>query len=137
MVVQSLFVSDVIQVTVRKEDVINNHDLMGVFIENYLKKNNLPMMTGCAEAVRIFNGVRGLSTGQIHRLECMEKFKDKRKQFSGKLSAHSHWNKEPTKKEILNRLAKKPKSQLKQLLDASADSSLMFNETFVSLTKRY
>ena len=129
--------SDVIQVSVSKEDVIKNHKLMGIFIENHLKKNNLPKMTGCAEAVKIFDGCRGLSSTQIHNLECMEKFKDTRKQFAGKLASKSHWNKEPSKQEILNKLAKKPKSQLKQLLEASADSSLMLSETFSSLAKRY
>ena len=128
---------DVLQATVSKEDVINNHELLGIFIENHLKKNNLPIMVGCAEAVRIFEGCRGLSSSRIHTLECMVKFKDTRKQFSGKLASSAHWSKEPTKQEILNRLAKKPKSQLKQFLDASADSSLMLNETFDSLTKRY
>jgi len=130
-------VLDVSQVTVSKEDVINNHELLGVFIENHLKKNNLPMMVGCAEAVRIFEGVRGLSSPNIHLMECMQKFKDTRKQFSGKLASSAHWSKEPTKQEILNRLAKKPKSQLKQFLDASEDSSMMLNETFNSITKRY
>ena len=129
--------SDVLHVTVSKEDVIKNHDLMGIFIENHLKKNNLPTMTGCAEAVKIFDGYKGLSCSKIHELECMERFKDTRKQFSGKLGAKNHWEKESSKQEILNKLAKKPKSQLKQLLDASADSSLMFNETFNSLAKRY
>ena len=129
--------SDVLQVTVSREDVINNHELLGIFIENHLKNNNLPMMVGCAEAVRIFEGCKGLSCTRIHELKCMDKFKDTRKQLQGKLASSKYWSKEPTKQEILNKLAKKPKSQLKQFLDASADSSLMLNETFDSLTKRY
>ena len=137
MVLQSKSVSDTVQVTVDKRDVIKNPNLMGIWVQQNLSKNNLSHIEGCSLAIKTFGNNKPFSNSTIYRLGCMQKFKDKRKQESGKLGAKHHWEKEPSKKDILKRLAVKSKSELKELLDESENSSMVFTETVSALLKEY
>lgn len=123
--------------TVEKRDVIKNPDLMGIWIEQNLSKNNLLLIEGCGLAIKTFGNHKPFSNSKIYHLKCMQKFKDVRKQESGRLGAKHHWEKEPSKKDILKKLAVKSKSELKELLDETENSSMIFTETLSALSKRY
>ena len=136
-VIQSQSVSGTIQVTVEKRDVIKNPDLMGIWILQNLSKNNLLRIEGCGLAIKTFGNNKPFSNSKIYNLKCMQEFRDTRKQKSGRLGAKHHWEKEPSKKDILKKLAIKSKSELKGFLDESENSSMVFTETLSTLLKEY
>ena len=77
LLVKRIVVSS-IQVMLSKDDVIDNPELMGMWV-----KQNLGMrskMEGCALAKQNFGNGSPFSNTKIEKLECMKEFKDKRRQ---------------------------------------------------------
>ena len=120
-----------------RDDVIKNPKLMGVWVEQNLRKNNLVRIEGCSLAIKEFGNNNPFSNGTIYNLECMQIYKDRRKQENGRSGAISHWKKEPTKEQLLKKIAKISKSELKQIVDESENSGRIFTETLHVLSKRY
>lgn len=126
-------------VLLSRDDVINDPTLMGLWVEQNLKKMRLAKIEGCAMAINEFGNYKPFSNYQIYHLECMKPYKDKRKQMAGKIGANisNHVEQEPTKKQLLSKLSKLPKSKLKTIVNESANSSVMFDESMFALTKEY
>ena len=120
-----------------RDDVIKNPELMGMWVEQNLKKNNLVRIEGCSLAIKEFGNNNPFSDYKIYSLECMQIYKDRRKQESGRVGGINHWKKEPTKEQLLKKLAKNSKSKLKQIIDESEDSGRIFTESMHVLSKRY
>ena len=110
---------------------------MGMWVEQNLKKNNKVRIEGCSLAIKEFGNNNPFSNGTIYNLECMQIYKDRRKQENGRSGAINHWKKEPTKEQLLKKLAKNSKSKLKQFVDESEDSVRPFTETMHVLSKEY
>ena len=120
-----------------RDDVCNDIKLMGMWVEQNLKKNNKVRIEGCSLAIKEFGNNNPFSNGTIYNLECMQIYKDRRKQENGRSGAINHWKKEPTKEQLLKKLAKNSKSKLKQIVDESEDSGRIFTETMHVLSKEY
>lgn len=124
-------------VLLSREDIVKDPELMSVWVEQNLSKNNLAVMEGCAFAIKEFGNNRPFSNIFIYRLECMEKYKDKRKQLPGKIGGMSHTTTAITKKQLLSKLSKLPKSKLKSIVNESENSSVMFSESMDVLSREY
>ena len=120
-----------------RDDVIKNPELMGMWVEQNLKKNNLVRIEGCSLAIKEFGNNNPFSNAVIYKLECIQIYKDRRKQENGRIGGINHWNKELTKQQLLKKLAKNSKSKLKQFVDESEDSGRIFTETMHVLSKEY
>lgn len=118
-----------------RDDVISDPSLMSLWVDQNLSKNNMLRIEGCALAIREFGNDNPFSNKSIYRLDCMQRYKDSRKQKQARKGAMSHT--EPTKKQLLSRISKLPKSKLKIIADESANSSEMFSESLVSLSREF
>ena len=124
-------------VLLTRDDVISDPSLMSIWVDQNLSKNNMLRIEGCALAIKEFGNDNPFSNKSIYRLDCMQRYKDSRKQSQARKGAMSHVLEEPTKKQLLSKISKLPKSKLKSIVDESANSSEMFSESLVSLSREF
>lgn len=132
-----VIVSSFLEVSVTRQDVMNNPDLIGVWIRQNLKKQNKLKFEGCAMAVEEFGNDNPWSDAKVRGLASLQGFKDIRRQESGRKGAEKRWSKEESKESLIKKLSKIPKSKLKELINESESSSQVLSETFGSLLKEF
>lgn len=120
------------QVLLTRQDILQNPELLGDWIQQSIDAHLVLKSNGCAFAIEHFGNGNPFSNRTIYRLKSVQKYKNPVYREIGSLAKHKE-----NKKTYIRKLSKLPTKALKNIDQAFEDSNHPFHEVMVSMLRSY
>ena len=120
------------QVLLTRQDILQDPELMGQWIQQQIDSHKTLKSNGCAYAIEHFGNGNPFSNATIYRIKSVQKYKNP--VFSEIAAKHKR---PENKKTIIRKLEKLPTKVLKNIDEAFEDSNHPFHEMMVTMLRSY